>query len=71
MVWVFSFEDLTADSVSIFKQCNQPPAFVLITQVHDRSIKGIMYHGLGGLSEGNIEYYYCKKMCCHGSYLMY
>ena len=71
VVWVFSFEDLTANLVSIFEQCNQPPVFVLITQVHDQSIKGIMYHGFGSLFGGHIAYYYCKKMSCHDSYLMY
>ena len=49
VVWVFSIEDLTADSVSISEQCNQQLAFVLATQVHDQSIKGIRCQDLGGL----------------------
>ena len=40
------------------------------SQVHDQSIKGIRCWDLGSLFGDNIAYYYCKKMFCHGSYLM-
>lgn len=40
------------------------------SQVHDQSIKGIRCQDLGSLFGDNIAYYYCKKMFCHGSYLM-
>ena len=33
MVWVFSVEDLIADSISISEQCNQQLAFMLATEV--------------------------------------